>query len=63
MLTSVGLMFFQLVSYFFSLNELDVFFRGDWRRELVVCGMHVRTLYFVFIFIWYGLYLVRGKVR
>ena len=56
-------MFFQLVSYFFSLNELDVFFRGDWRRELVVCGMHVRTLYFVFIFIWYGLYLVRGKVR
>ena len=41
---------FSVRFLFFSLYELGAFFGGEWRRELVVCGMHVRTLYFVYIF-------------
>ena len=46
----------------FSLYELDVFFGGDWRRELVR-GMHVRTVFRFYFCMWYGLYLVRSTVR
>ena len=61
-LTSVRLMFFRWF-LILSLYELDVFFGGDWHRELVVRGMHVRTVFRFYFFMWYGLYLVGGTVR
>ena len=48
------------VRFLFSLYELDVFFGGDWRRELVVRGMHVRT---VCRFHFYAKYVVRFVPR
>ena len=50
------------VRFLFFLYELDVF-GGDWRRELVVRRMHVRTVFRFHFYMWYSLYPVRGTVR
>ena len=57
----VDVLFRSLLSFF--LHDLGVFFGEDWRRELVVRGMHVRTVFGFIFYLWYGLYLIRGTER
>ena len=68
-LSSVGLMLFRFVSYLFSLR-VGCFFGVDWRRELVVRGVHVLTVFrFSFLYVvlfvpcsWYGTSACDGRV-